>query len=704
MSQTEQHFRLAEIEVSKSTLDEKTIGIFRYESEMKTRKAPIFVLLVECDSNAYVYEQLLDVLNHAAEQARRLTVQFDGDPMARFEKVIQRLNEALAAFIDQSPSPLVWNRVNVFALELCDGHLCFCGFGHLTNVFLQRQENGSFRSFDLFGSIEQLAEPNPKKVFSSLVCGDMNPGDVLFAGTQNLERLRGELRLNDRLGTLPPVTAAMEIQQDLETRDIPDDFAGLIIACVELPKSATAFMEEEPQKEKSTASIQKMHEQEQETDALLSPTIAPISKEGKKMTIQTIVASVQALVNRTTAAAKKRLKKSGSAPVRDPVALASLRGMNAGVGTFMTKKRKLTLITGGLVILAAVIGTVWFRAAKKASAEQALWNATYDQAVDRKNRAEADLVYGNEAHAARLVQEANDLLNPLDEKTAMRKSAKKDLSNELAQVQTKLKHQTTVERPTEIFSLPSNTTSDQAPKQLVLVKNNLYLVDAAGSAVVGVNPDTKEVKRIGLSETESHVIAMTAGATGPLLFSATGSLLFADPVGGKIKTVSFGKKNAETIAAMTVYNKRLYALDPTKNMIWKYGASGDGFGTEATYLKQTNSALADGAAITIDSNVYVGFKNGKITRYLSGVEEVWAPNAIDPPLSSVASLWTNPDTDRLIVADPAGKRIIVYRKDGQLIAQITSPEFQGPVSATADLTLKKMYVLDGLKVFALDLP
>ncbi|MDO8583660.1 MAG: hypothetical protein Q7R83_00580 [bacterium] len=704
MSTTEQHFRLAEIEVSKSTLDEKIIGIFRYESEMKTRKAPIFVLLVECDSNAYVYEQLLDVLNNAAEQARRLTVHFDGDPMARFEKVIQRLNEALSTFVETAATPIAWNRVNIFALELCEGHLCFCGVGHLTNVFLQRQNDGAFRSFDLFGSLEQPVEPNPKKVFSSLVCGDMNPGDVLFAGTQNLERLRGELRLTDRLGTLPPVTAAVEIQQEIESREIPDDFAGLIIACVELPKSAAAFVEEEPLKEKSTTSVQKMQEEEQAAEAFLSPTISPVTKSGKKITFTSLLESGRGAIANAWSSFIQRMKKPRTKPLRDPVTLASLRGMNAGVGTFMTRKRKLTLLAGGLVIVAAIVGTFVYRAAKKSAAEQAMWNASYDQAVDRKNRAEADLVYGNEAHALRLVNEATELLKQLDEKTNARKTAKDDLVNELAQVQTKLKHQTVVEHPTEIFSLPTNTTPDQAPRHLALVKNNLYLVDVAGSAVVGVNPDTKEVKRIGLTSDENHVTTMTAGANGPLLLTATGTLLAADPVSGKVKTIALGSKNAQGINSMLVYNKRLYALDPAKNMIWKYGASGDGFGAEATYLKQTNSALAESSAVTIDSNVYVGFKNGKMTRYLSGVEEVWAPNVIEPPLASVASLWTAPDTDRLIVADTAGKRIVVFRKDGQLISQITSPDFQGPVSVTADVTLKKIYVLDGLKVFSVDLP
>ena len=66
------------------------------------------------------------------------------------------------------------------------------------------------------GSLEQPAEINPKKPFASLICGDMKPGDLLFAGTQNFEPLRNQLRLAETLKSLPPVAAALELRQELE--------------------------------------------------------------------------------------------------------------------------------------------------------------------------------------------------------------------------------------------------------------------------------------------------------------------------------------------------------------------------------------------------------------------------------------------------------------------------------------------------------
>lgn len=704
MNSLEQQFRLAEIEVNKSPLDEKIIGIFRYESETKQRRGPIFLLLVEISSTSYVYEQLLDVLNNTAEQARRLTSGFETDPMARFEKVIQRLNEAIANFVEQSPTPVTWNRVSIFAVELSEAHLCFSGTGRLMNLFLQKQPDGSYRGFDLFGSLEQPAEVNPKKLFSSLVCGDIHPGDILVAGTLNFERLRNELRFVDRLSTLPPVTAAMEIRQDIERRDIPDDFAAVVIASVELPRQVgeQAIPSDMPIKEKSTESIQKMHQEEQETEAILSPAIAPLPKQ--KFNAKILTNKIQSTVKQILTSVQKRIKQPRS-HVKDPVALASLRGMNAGHGSFMTQKRKLTLMAGGCIIIAAVVGTVWYKFAKQASAEQALWNASYDQAMDKKNRAEADVLY-NEDDARRLIQEANDILARLDEKNTTRKKAKNDLKQEITVVETKLKHENHVDHPTELAALPAGT-AEGSLKHILVFKDRVFALDASGQALLQINPTTKEVKRVGLSAEQAEVVGMAGGTNNVLLLNATAAtptVFGVDPVSSKItsQTITIGK--TEQIKSVVMYNKRLYVLDPTSNMIWRHGISEGGYGGPTAYLKQTDVTLANAQGMAIDSSVYITLSNGSIARYLSGVQETWSPIALDPPLESAGGIWTDPDTDRVVVTDPLGKRVLIFRKDGQLISQILSGEFKGPNEVAGDAKNKKIYVADGNRVLIFDLP
>ena len=60
--------------------------------------------------------------------------------------------EAAAAFADEEAAPVQWGRNNIYVLELSEGHLCFTGTGRLTNLFLQKQADGTYRTFDMFGS------------------------------------------------------------------------------------------------------------------------------------------------------------------------------------------------------------------------------------------------------------------------------------------------------------------------------------------------------------------------------------------------------------------------------------------------------------------------------------------------------------------------------------------------------------------------
>ncbi len=90
--------RLAEISVNQAAFDEKIVGVFRFDADARGKRGPTLILLAEIASSLYVYEQLLDALCAAAERTRQLMSGVDTDPMTRFEKMTQQLNEAVASF------------------------------------------------------------------------------------------------------------------------------------------------------------------------------------------------------------------------------------------------------------------------------------------------------------------------------------------------------------------------------------------------------------------------------------------------------------------------------------------------------------------------------------------------------------------------------------------------------------------------------
>lgn len=681
--------RIAEIEVSQSAADERIVGLFRYDSESGGRKGPTLLILADIASTLYAYEQLLDALNAAAEQTRTLLSGTGIDPMARFEKLVERLNEAVAEFVEREPSELAWHRVNLFIVEVFEGRVCVAGIGQLSNIFLQKQPDGTFRSFDLLGSLDMPAEIDPRKPFASILCGDLRNGDVLFLGTNNFERLRGELEIVGKLKGMPPITAALEIKQDLERRGIPDDFAGVVVAQVATSsRPVEATVSHEP---KSTSSVEKMHSEEKKTEEILSPSISPPKPA---MTLVGLWARAKALIKRRAEGGKLNRGKN-------PVSMASMRGMNAGHGSLLTTDRKRTLLIAVTILLTLGGTGAWFYSRQKFKAEQNLWNTVFDQATDKKTRAESDLVYGNEERTRALMTEARNLLASLDDKTEERKAAKEGLSKELQDLAIKLKREqkvTPVELTTASLGAPDGSFVSPAFKD-----GKIYVMDLAGESLVEVNPLNKESKRYRLPDGTGRVSSVAAGASGLYLITDAKTMLSFDPKTGAYLSTSWSTKASST-QGLVLYGRRFYVLDTLANMIWRYAPVGGGVAQEQAYLKQNSSPLTGAAGMAIDSNVYVAWKNGAIRRYLSGAEESWSPVTIDPPLQSASGIWTAAETDRVVVSDPAGKRILVYRKDGRLVAQLVSDSWSAPTAVAGDEVAKKIYVVDGNKLWQVDLP
>lgn len=704
MASPEQQFRIAEIDVSKTSTEDHIAGIFRLEQAGSMGRGPSLLIVADIHSSLYVYERLLDLLNETAEQARHLVAGVGLDPVARFEKLVQRLNESLVTFSEQEAAPPQWKRVNLFILELTEGHLCFTGIGSLMNVFFQRQDEGAFRSFDLLGSLEQPTETDPSKPFASIVCGDIKPGDVLIIGTNNLERLRGELQIKERLTTLPPVTAALDIQHDLERRGIPDHFVAAVISCIEI-KQPEAVQTQPPRTsegtaDRSTASIEKLRSAEQETVERLAPAISPVSK-------QLSPAQLGKFLMNALRSAVSRAKNFFSASSRtsrkpDAVAFASLRSMNAGYGNFLTKKRKALIGVACVAVIGIGVGIGWWKHAQRVSAETALWNATLDSATDQRNRAESDLIYGNDARAKMEIATAEKNISSLPTDTPDRKAKIEKLSADLTGLRDRLKKIVKSENVTELTSLVSAAENSLAAP--VLTSEYAYVADNATGAILKINAKDKTLKPIAIPKGFGSIVSGTEGKDSIVFATDSGKLLTVSKIADTISPIAWGHVKTSSTADIIIYGSKLYSLDPGKNQIWRSVNSGSGFGSESAYIKATSAPLSNAVSMAIDSSVYVLKNDGTVIRFLSGGQEGFALTAIDPPLRAASAIWTKADIDSVVITDPAEKRVLVFDKNGLLKSQIISSQFQSPRDVSVDDANKRMIVVDANRLLLVPMP
>lgn len=689
---TEIQFRLADIELSRSPVDDRIAGIFRYEQpSLKGRGATVLVI-ADIHSSLYAYERFLDKINATVDQARLIVAGVGQDPIARFEKLIQRLNDAIANFLSEEPNPLNWKRVHVFVMELSEGHLCFTGTGSLMNAFFQKQSDGSYRSFDMLSSLEQPVEPDTTKLFSSIVCGDMNAGDVLIAGTNNLERLRGELGLKERLTTLPPVTAALDIQQDLERRGIPDQFHAIVISCheVQIPEAESVDAPVPMDTDPSTASIEKLRSTEESTAHHTEPILSPERPFSR--------ASLAMLLTRFKQM-RRRLFARPRLPERiDAVALASLRSMNVGYGNVLTKKRKLLFAGGFLCVFLLITGGLWWRHASRIAAETAAWNSAFAAATDLRNRAESDLIYGNEARARNEIAQIEEALGTLASPLAERTELITKLQTELASFKDRLKKIVTVSGITELLS---GTDRLVAP---VLTADRAYVADPAQKEILSYETATKTVKHIPLPKNSGDIVAAAKGTNDILFATSNGNLLALNIKTEQLTSVPWEHAKTSSTADIVFYASKLYRLDPEQGQVWRSVQSGGGYGAERAYLKATNVPQTGSVSLAIDSSVYLLAPNGTVSRFFNGGQEGFSLGSVDPPLTSASAMWTEADQDKIIVVDPGGKRILIFDKLGNIGAQLIAPDIKSPSDLDVDLANKRMLLTDGNRLLLVPLP
>lgn len=698
ISRQDSIFRITDIEYTNSQVDDKIIGIFRFEPSGANKKGSTAIVLAEIDGVGYVYDQLIDVVNNETEHSRTLLSNIEQESVTRFEKIIQNVNRAVQEFLASETAPINWSRVNIFIMELSEQHICLAGIGRLMNMFLQRQPDGTFKTYDLFGSLDQRMDIDPAKAFSNIICGDIKPGDVLLAGSKNFERLRNEFRIKERLTTLPPVTAAHEIKQDLERRNIPDDFVATVITCRQ-PEKPNLGIATEPEKEKSTTSIEKLRQTEAETLRHLAPSIT--RKDAKTNLGEPNAPRVDGfrVITYITDIIRRRFKKQ---QLTDVASMVHLRGMNAGFGSFLSKQRK-RLIFGAiaLAIVCVVIGMV-AKHQKAISVERAAWNASYDSVKADIEKAEGQAVY-SEDQARRTLSTALAQMEDLDTETPERKEAIDNLTTQAEGVKKKLQRLVNVENPTAIYSATEGL-ADGALLSPILFQEKIVLVNRANEKLIVINPENREAKEITLPEGSEGITGIAAGKTSVIVHVGSKKLISVNIDTGASSSLSFDASQEKNITDITTYGSKLYILDAESQQIWRHQSVSGGFGTGAKYLQASATDLSNAVSLAIDANIYVLNSDGSVARFFNGGQDGFSISPIDPELKNGNSIWADADSETVAIADAQGKRIITFTKEGQLIGQYVSPVFKGPTDILGDAKAKKLYAIDNNILYEFPLP
>jgi DNA-binding beta-propeller fold protein YncE len=137
----------------------------------------------------------------------------------------------------------------------------------------------------------------------------------------------------------------------------------------------------------------------------------------------------------------------------------------------------------------------------------------------------------------------------------------------------------------------------------------------------------------------------------------------------------------ESISDLQWYNGNLYVLTASGNQIVKMRPQGNGYEAGTPWITSTLSGttLSSARALAIDGNIYV-LSGSKINSFLSGREQTFETDDISPIMDNATDITATDDNEYIYILEPDEKRVIVFDKQGKLVAQYINDELANALS------------------------
>lgn len=312
--------------------------------------------------------------------------------------------------------------------------------------------------------------------------------------------------------------------------------------------------------------------------------------------------------------------------------------------------------------------------------------------LDKKNAADAGLIYGDEAMALALLQEAKNAIAGLPDSSRKEKDKILELTAEVEAGLMKLRKLETI-FPQALVDLTQFNPTAKTSR-----------LSAIGDQLIAFGPEDAQLYKFNLIsqnlEIKDHAVlprlyqASTPKEEDGIIF-LTGSDNIAqyhkESSTLSVRDISFPQSDIK-LANLFVYNRRLYTLNPASSQIYKHQPTQTGFDKGVAWLTD-GSEIKNGVSLTIDGDIFV-LTDNDLLKFTGGVRQEFQLTGLDPRLDNPAQVWTYNDVNNIYILEPTNKRVVALDKNGKLIKQYTALEWQNPTGMVVNEAEKIIYVLD----------
>lgn len=639
-------------------------------------------------------------------------------------------------------------KVHIFVGVIHDSILSFAHHGDMHALLFYRHGETS----KLMDLLEGSEGPEKEQLFSSVVQGSLNSGDFLFVATPKVADYFSYDRLHKIISSRSINQSTAHIEKVLKDIQANSSFGGIIFRLLSKQKRII-----EPIETKnnciSEKSLNQLLNSRKKTAETLSPPILKqlitkakkrISNSGKQKIGQPETKKERGKVETNF---RYRADRSPNQSMSSTILIGLGRALvTIGTGIFKSIHDLAVLLGKGIIAIFIIItnknnsrkdvirtmqknvekkkqffedlpaiskilfiATIFFgiiflcsilfiKIKENYQAEREQYKNMVQNISDKKDVAEASLIYENQEKAFLLLKEAEELVKELPENKKVQREIKDELSTDIESLMMTLRKLEIIE-PELLVDLKQQfqninvTNLERIDDKLIAFgpsDQNIYMFDIYTNKV----ETTKHVDTIKLTRSD------TPKEQDSIIFLDNNSSVAVFDKESKIiskKEINFPEKSVN-ISDAVIYNLRLYTIDKENNQIYKHSKTQLGYDKGTPWLKDQYN-LGDATAIAIDGDLFVSKSNGEIYKFVSGVQEEFNVSGIDPKLENPTDIYTYNDINNIYIFEPTNKRVVILDKKGKLIRQYSAVIWEKPTAMIVDEKNNTIFILDSGKIY-----
>lgn len=707
----------------------------------RERERGYFFVVAEINDG---YEEQIEYLQQIIDDIEHDYYDESNDDSQTFEQILQAIN-----------------RRGHNVLKYKDAFVS-CVIGTLNNGIISLAYHGEphailyYPSKGNLASTQIITEPSDSEhLFSELIEGNINPGDFVFVCTPRLMEYFSRDRLRKLLGSRSTAESAKHVQKVLHDLDDELSFGGLIVHVTDKHDRPRTGKMPKRNDSGSAESLNKLIESKKQTEDTLSPPLFSHLLGGLKNKLSKKEPETLNKINEKKRKHKKyrvetnhrKSKEEEDGSFFEKLLIALGHGLvflgtalllitkkviNAIQYIFVTLFNLITNKNNGrtktveswqkgvknkqnffkhlpltskiilsltIILGVSFLGSIgYLRIKEQKEATQIAYNNIVQSIVDKKDAAEAALVYNEKEKAFVLLQEAEQLLSelPQDDKKQIAEADELKASLEVFLQELRNLHVVTPDVVATLMNPDQGVLSRmERTEQGVVVfgsqVDTLYDIQLASGNVQERPLDAIKNLSLSAGNTEANTVYFLTKDHNLAEFdNATKGII--------PREINFPATNA-SIGATTLYNGKLYTVDTTNAQIYKHNKTQTGFDKGSQWITGNSLDLTKVQSMVVDGNVFLGHSSGEITKLFRGEKQSFIISGLDPQLESVTAIYADSDTGTLYILDGASKRVVLLDKEGTFKKQFSAAEWQSPMSMFIDEANNTAYVLDSNIVY-----